>query len=232
VTPRGIARAVARWLPRGLPLPIVRGPLRGARWITGAAAGAGGGASIFVNLCEPEQLARAASLVTETSVCFDIGANAGLYTLLWARRARRVYAFEPAPRNVAMLYRTLALNRVTNVTILPWAVSATDGVAAFAEGDNVAVGRLDDFGSQPAATVTLDTFVATFRVVPTVIKIDVEGAEADVLRGAATVLAKHRPALLLSTHSRALTRTCLTALHAIGYRCEALTRDETEWACV
>jgi FkbM family methyltransferase len=228
---RSLLRAAARLIPPGLPLPILRGPLQGAWWISGAAAGTGGGLSILVNQAEPEQLARAASLVTPESICFDLGANAGLYTLLWAKRAKHVYAFEPSPRCVAALHRTLALNRVKNATILPWAVGDRDlRLAFFSEGENVALGRLDEQGEQPTIVVSVDEFAAAFKVQPDVLKIDVEGAEVDVLIGARVTL-DSRPAILLSTHTPALTDACLWRLKKLGYRCEALTPDETEWIC-
>jgi FkbM family methyltransferase len=231
MTRRGLARLAARALPRGVVVPILRGPLRGCWWITGAAAGTGGGAAILVNLTDPEVLAQAAALVTPASICCDIGANVGLFSLLWGRRARHVYAFEPLPRNVAYLHRTLALNRVRNVTILPWAVSAFDGPTALAPGADVARGHLDSCGAVPVMAITLDTFLAHYSIVPTLIKIDVEGAEVDVLKGALKTLAAHRPTLLLSTHSPSLTRTCCAMLQSAGYRCEALTADDSEWMC-
>ena len=64
----------------------------------------------------------------------DVGANVGYYTLIAARRVGpqgRVIAFEPVPRNVAFLHRHLALNRVTNVTILPVACAERQGVEDF-----------------------------------------------------------------------------------------------------
>ena len=72
------------------------------------------------NRCEPEQLAAAARLAGPGATCFDVGAQAGMYTLLFARSgADAVYAFEPLPRNIGVLSRAIALNRLTNVRIIP-----------------------------------------------------------------------------------------------------------------
>jgi hypothetical protein len=57
---------------------------------------------------------------------------------------------------------------------------------------------------------------------PNVIKIDVEGAEVDVLKGAQNLLAQHRPVLLLATHGPDVHRDSCAFLQSIGYRLESL----------
>jgi len=225
---RVVAATAFRLLPRGIPLPILAGPLRGSPWLLGAAAGEAGGASVLANLCEPEQLARAASLVGPGDVCFDLGANVGLYTLLMAKRAARVVAFEPVPRNIRYLHRMVELNRLDNVLIVPLAVSDREGVAALDPGENPTVGRLDDTGRQPVGTVTIDGFAARFGLSPTVLKIDVEGAELAVLRGAASLLRERRPRLLLSLHGDHMRDACTQLLNELGYRIEAVTGNGME----
>lgn len=204
-------------VPTGLAFPIVRGPLRGTRWITGAAAGEAKGLSVLVNASEPEQLACAAAEVTPGDVCFDVGANVGMYTALFARRAREVVAFEPFARNVAYLHRLVALNRFERVTIVPLAAGEGSGLASFSAGRNVAEGRLSGEGTIPVGVVSLDEFVARFGTAPTFMKIDVEGAEAEVLRGARSLLSARRPRLLLSTHGDAVRDECLSLLAGFGY---------------
>ena len=61
--------------------------------------------------------------------------------------------------------------------------------------------------------------------IPSFIKIDVEGAELLVLRGAERLLRRHRPTLVLSTHSDDLDRTCLERLSEFGYDVEHLESD-------
>lgn len=72
------------------------------------------------------------------------------------------------------------------------------------------------------SSITLDRFVADSGIVPDVIKIDVEGAELLVLRGARQVLAQHRPSLLLGVHPYWLprsdsTRDIFDLLESLGY---------------
>jgi FkbM family methyltransferase len=212
-----VFQLLAKLLPEGTAIPVVCGPLAGVRWIAGAAAGGAKGLSVVVNRSEPEQLACAAAEVTDLDVCFDVGANVGMYTALFARRARTVFAFEPSPRNLAYLHRLVALNGLQRVTIVPLAVAASTGLDAFGCGRNHAEGHLARDGTQPVATVSLDEFVSHYAVVPTLVKIDVEGAEADVLRGARRVLSSHRPRLLLSTHGQAVRDECFRILAECGY---------------
>ncbi|MEM7203764.1 MAG: FkbM family methyltransferase [Planctomycetota bacterium] len=209
---------LARLVPTGMALPILRGPLAGARWICGAAAGDGKGLSAVLHRLEAEQLEVAAAFTKPDSVCLDIGANVGLYTLLFARRGRHVYAFEPLPRNVRFLTKLVAINRLANVTVLPAAVMSRTCLTSFATGDNNALGKVDPDGAQPVVAVSCDEFVTELGVAPSVLKIDVEGAELAVFDGARRTFAEHRPALLLSVHGAYLRGQSLVTLERLGYR--------------
>jgi FkbM family methyltransferase len=161
-------------------------------------------------------------------VVYDLGANVGFYTLLAARLAgptARVVAFEPVPRNLGYLRRHIALNQCENVTVVAAAVSDRSGTARFRDGPAHTVGTLArdgggydgggyDGGGYDVEVVALDAYPGP---APRVIKIDVEGAEADVLRGASRLLQEVRPIVLLSTHSTALRRECLGLLRDADY---------------
>jgi methyltransferase FkbM-like protein len=79
---------------------------------------------------------------------------------------------------------------------------------------------------------TLDREVDELRLVPALIKIDVEGAELEVLKGAARVLEAHRPRLLISLHPRRLAQvgadceTVLAWLRAHRYRADVVGEDQ------
>ena len=121
----------------------------------------------------------------------DVGANVGAYALLfgqWARPGGHVFAFEPAPDAFEGLRRLVAANRLGDV-VTPVRAAASDvtGQAALlADGFSGANRLVRRPGVRPAMvqTVTIDDFCAREGIVPSVIKIDVEGAELDVLRGA------------------------------------------------
>jgi len=204
-------------LPDGLPLPVLRGPARGRRWLVGAAPGPLKGLSVIWNRSEPEQLRAAHRLSQGKRCCFDIGAHAGLYSLVFARHAEQVCAFEPWPPNISWLIRTLAWNNVSRVRVLPWAVSSRTGLHTFREGAHSSMGQLESSGTVPVFTVSLHDFIAQYGLEPELIKIDVEGAETEVLRGGMEFLRERRPALLLSVHGEERRRECLELVRELGY---------------
>jgi FkbM family methyltransferase len=144
----------------------------------------------------PEEYRAFREAVRPGATVLDVGANLGAYTLLfaaWAGPAGRVFAFEPAPESRAGLRKQLRLNQfVEQVEIVEAAVAGSVGMAAFtcdaASGANAL-----DVGSAPdaimVATTSLDAFCGTRGLNPDVIKIDVEGAELDVLKGGRATLA-------------------------------------------
>ena len=206
---------------------MLRGPLRGVKYIAGSAAGPAKGLSIVFNLTEPEQLEMARRKAPSEGICWDIGANVGLYTLLFSRCSKHVFAFEPLPRNIRYLARALEVNRVSNATIIPCAMSDCVGLSGFQRGANWAEGRLDSTGRQPVAVVSADTFAATYKVIPSLLKVDVEGAELSVLKGAQELLMHHKPMILLSTHGESRRVDCFELLKSMGYsRFEPLNGDE------
>jgi FkbM family methyltransferase len=134
----------------------------------------------------------------------DVGANVGAYTLLfadWVGARGHVYAFEPAAASRAGLARHVAINGLADrVTIRREAVSNTSGMRPFVElgtdgGNRIA--RPSDAHAIEVPAVSLDEFCGASRLLPDVIKIDVEGAELDVLRGARQTIARRGASLAL-----------------------------------
>ncbi len=112
-------------------------------------------------------------------------------------------------------------------------------------GDNAALGHLwcgdtevDTISVQDmtiVATITVDEIVSCTGLNPNVIKIDVEGAELEVLQGARNTLVNCKPRILLSVHSDSLRIKCLEYLSQYGYVCKPLGCDAliaTEWVAV
>ncbi|MGH9967621.1 MAG: FkbM family methyltransferase [Pyrinomonadaceae bacterium] len=144
------------------------------------------------------------------SVVYDLGANYGIHSLLFARLAKNsghVYAFEPIPEILTELHANVALNYFSNVTCLKLAVTDTTGSAFFARGNHVGAAHLsigtDDLeGLLSVATICLDDFVFKHNHrPPNFIKIDVEGGESRALTGGERVLNEYRPILLVDLHS-------------------------------
>ena len=207
----------SKFIPTGMRLLVIKGPLRGFRWITGAAVGEAKGLSVLINMAEPFQMDLAKNISSKSSICFDIGANVGLYTLLFARYSKNVYAFEPLPRNISYLYKTLEINKIKNAIIVPCAVADKNGLFWFQKGIDYSTGKLSDQGHQPMTCISLDEFIMKSNVIPNVLKIDVEGAEFRVIKGAKNLLLKYKPILFLSTHGEEIKNNCLSYLKQLNY---------------
>jgi FkbM family methyltransferase len=201
------------------------------RWVAGSAP-----SGAWLGRLEAEALADFTAHLDAETVVWDVGANVGLYTLAAAQHAARVVAFEPAPPNLAALMRHLSLNRIRNVEVVPAAVSNVDGTARLAAGDSPSEFRLADAGEQ-VPCVTLDGWRRTRGArLPRILKIDVEGAEGDVLDGGAQTILAARPRIYLAVHDGQHHR-CAERLRGWGYRMEVAGRapwtpDASEWIAV
>ncbi|MBM3503016.1 MAG: FkbM family methyltransferase [Alphaproteobacteria bacterium] len=147
------------------------------------------------------------------SVVFDVGAHVGIVTLCASAAIGpdgRLFAFEPAEGNLRYLRNHKALNDLKNVEVVDSLVGASplDAVefleSAGDSGLNTRAPRHFErkFVKRRRRQLTLDGFCDERGVLPSVVKIDVEGAEVDVLRGATKMIAASRPLIILSVHPR------------------------------
>ena len=211
---------VAKMIPTGMIIPVKSGPLKGKKWIAGAAAGTGKGLSVILNHSEQKMLNYIIGIISSSGtprVCFDFGANVGFYTLLFSMYADAVYSFEPFPRNLHYLVKLIEVNKLDNVHVIPAAVSSCSKISFFSKGENAALGRLNDKGTIPVLSITCDQFTEETGIIPDMIKIDVEGSELDLLHGAVKTLKKHHPSIILSIHGKELRRDCINFLRETGY---------------
>lgn len=177
--------------------------------------------------------------VREGDIVFDIGAHIGTYSLIAAVRigaTGRIVAYEPFDRTRAYLRTHLEWNGASDRALLrDVCCGAAAGVADFfygpgAEGMNGLL-PVSGFASTQVSVVTVDSEVINFGLAPTVMKIDVEGAEMDVLKGAEETLRSVRPRLFLSIHPEQLKAQgasesiILDWLAARGYACKVIARD-------
>jgi len=211
-----VRRLLAR-IPPDTVVRVVRGPLRGCRWVTGSAPH-----GAWLGRLEAQTLADFAAHVRPGSVVWDVGANVGLFTLTAARRTGptgHTVAFEPVPRNIAFLRRHLELNHCTNTTIVEAAVTSTTGRVRMAPGASPSEFAVRADGPLDVPCTTLDEWHAASPLgPPSVIKIDTEGAEAEVLQGATDVFRSARPRLYLAVHGDAVAARCRHLLDAWSYR--------------
>jgi len=143
---------------------------------------------------EEEFCARLAAAVRPGDVCFDVGAFRG-YTagVMALAGASKVIAFEPAPANQVAVRRVIELNAELPIELVEAAVGAEEGTIKITIHEDASMNFIgENTSGRPAVDVkmvTLDSMVASGALKsPQLLKIDVEGAEASVLRGAAKAL--------------------------------------------
>jgi FkbM family methyltransferase len=139
-------------------------------------------------------------------VFLDIGAHVGWYAIQAARAvgpSGQVVAIEPAPRNRLQLENNINLNGITNVTIVPQAVWSHAGKVKW-QGDSAESvwHKIDESsGIETVDAVTVDDLVRRFALNRVDwIKLDIEGAEVEVLKGAAQSIQRFHPALFIEVH--------------------------------
>jgi FkbM family methyltransferase len=132
----------------------------------------------------------------------DAGAHIGVYTLLAARRARRVIAFEPDPYNVAALRSNVAAARCQNTEIHAEAVADRTGRATFRAFRSTFSGSLlprevDEYRELETDVIRLDDALGERDLDDLVVKLDVEGAEPLALAGMRDITQRVRRLVLL-----------------------------------
>lgn len=159
---------------------------------------------------EPIATGHILNILKDDDIVLEVGANIGYYALIEARICDKIYAVEPHPENLDRLQRNIALNNFKNVIVQQGAFGASDGkIPLF-------VSNLSNWHSCRSAPksetdfievdcFTIDSF-AEANEVPTFIKMDVEGYELQVLRGAEKTLKSIRH-LFLELHGTILTRS-------------------------
>lgn len=197
--------------------PILVGPLRGCRWSLGSR---GKIARVLLGTYEPRVTSWFLENVSAGDSMFDVGANAGYYTVLGGRivgDSGQVVAIEPASANVHNLHNNVRTNQLTNVKVFQGAAGDKNGTVRFHDGAGTGTGHISKEGRSKIPMRSLDDLATAYDVVPTTLKIDVEGAELHVLRGATRLLTDAKPKILLSTHGQAVHERCLSLLCDYGY---------------
>jgi FkbM family methyltransferase len=169
------------------------------------------------------------------SASLDVGMNAGsyLYTAIGHRRpGATVVGFEPDEAMSSLVRRNIVRNDLHNVTIETCAVSAASGTAQLHRASSDQMHSLEPsflerisssvVGQEEVATVSIDDFVAERGLEPDLIKIDVEGHEATVIRGARSVLDDFRPTLIVELGSKSADGELFERLLRRGYSASLL----------
>lgn len=209
-------------------VPILATAARGKKWIFGS-----GPHSCWLGFNEYAQRRTLSREVAEGDVVWDIGANVGSYTILASTlvgQTGKVLAFEPLPVNIDYLKRHIRLNELKNVSVYDMAVYDRCGTVRFHVDEDRVLGCVDQqYGGLEVETANIDWLVGEGGVpVPDVLKIDVEGGELHVLKGATDVLSEKGPIVFLSTHGQEVKADCLDLLQSVGYELDPIDQSASE----
>jgi FkbM family methyltransferase len=153
----------------------------------------------FYGEYEPEITALFRRLVGPGSVVFDVGANAGYFSILSRELGATVHAFEPNPNVRALLSRSVSLGSGA-ITVVPAACSDRAGTMPLylSKPGNTGLTSLivPSERSLEVDVIALDEYAHRTRTRPSLVKIDVEGHEREVLVGAGDLLESARPIVI------------------------------------
>jgi FkbM family methyltransferase len=183
--------------------------------------------------------AKSWALIRPGGIVFDIGANIGIWAIAAARRVGTggaVHAFEPFAENFSRLTANIELNRALNIIPQQLALMDHPGSLKFfpSPNKNSGVGRVvaDDWKGPHCAVkaATLDDYCEQHAVASVdLLKLDVEGSEHFVLKGATRLLASKKPPTIIFEVERVMTlqlnylpEDLETFLHSFGYSIHAL----------
>lgn len=211
------------WKFPGIPWKVYLYSLRDLSWI------------IASDVSEPSIVAlfHTISQVTQPKIFWDIGANLGYYSwlLLSEDPAVKTYLFEPDPSNADCIRKTIEGANLSNARLFQFAASDKNGITDFAVDTlSGATGTLEihtnnfnemQYGTQSPIIqvnqIALDDLLAKgLLLAPDLIKIDVEGAEHRVLKGAQTTIENSQPILIIECLNEK-TKDFLTWLQKLGY---------------
>ena len=203
---------------------------------------------------ETTLLTALTKFVKKDGVFYDIGAHIGFYTCAWLHLGGSyTVAFEPTPYNQDIFLRTMEKNKYPEKTrLLPYALGDFDGQSnllvnqsssgssSMAYVENIG-GIRDQVNSlqyrfskkMPIAVKCLDNIIDDDKIPPPdVIKLDVEGAEYHVLRGARKILEKFRPVIFCEIHNIDAALMIGQYLSHLRYDIEILNNNNLQPICL
>ena len=206
-------------IPKDLVVPVLQGPLKGMRWIVGAQ-----NHGMWLGSYEVKKQIAISRMLKPGQIFYDIGANVGFFTLLGARcvgSSGRVVAVEPLRRNIDLIEKHIAINNISNVSVIEKALSDFVGKACFSV-DGHSTSKLSGKGQIAVEVTTLDELVEQLGSPPDILKVDIEGAEIHLLKGAANVLEKFQPVVFMAVHSNTIFYDLLDTVIRLKYEVKNL----------
>jgi len=224
---------------RSKSIPIMAGPLKGRHLPKVEALS---NLSMVFGRYEPQVVSALLSTLDPIKVAYDIGAHVGFITLVLAEGVGldgKVFAFEPAPENIALMQRLITQNSLQHkVSLIPIALADENGEQNLINWESSSMYFLEsalngrkacDCSSIHVATCTLDSFVfEQLNPPPDLIKIDVEGAEALVIKGGLRTLNVYSPKLIIEIHGPNNAQKTWSLLRRFDYSWNRLTGNGQE----
>ena len=160
---------------------------------------------------EEDVLAYFNEHITSKDVFFDIGANAGFFSLLANSKGAEVHAFEPFPDTFQLLKKNIEINGNT-IYGHEMAVSNQTGFRFMQGAGPSGYNKVSENGTVKVRTIRLDDF----PVIPTILKMDVEYHDLEAVKGAEQMLRKYKPTLVVECD------TSMDFLLGLGYKARLL----------
>jgi len=164
----------------------------------------------FLSHFEPKTSAFLRKNVSREDIVLDVGAHIGIHTIHLAKIAKFVYAIEPEPDNLKLLFRNIFVNNIEKkVSVLPYALSSINGLVNFCVSSESTGAHHILFNSKVGDTrhktilnvkaYTLDTLLLNILRLDhvDVVKIDVEGHELEVIKGAKEMFQRIPPRIIV-----------------------------------
>ncbi|MDP9173953.1 MAG: FkbM family methyltransferase [Planctomycetota bacterium] len=199
----------------------------------------------IIGTSEPDTQSAMQAHLKPGDAFWDIGCNVGFLTVIGARLVGSkgsVYSFDPIPNHVELTRHNAEVNKFDHVQVFQNAVASSAGKVKFAVAAIPSQSTLvaDGFTKEGATSIEVETVTVDQLVhekglrPPNVVKIDVEGAEVEVLRGMCNVLRERRPVIILDTHCTHV--ECAALLTEAGYWCGTTTDpdkavDQSQFFC-
>jgi FkbM family methyltransferase len=153
--------------------------------------------------------------ITQNDIFFDAGSNAGFYSLFARAKGAEVHAFEPFPDTFRLLQKNIHANGGT-IHGHETAVSNETGFGFMQGKGPSGYNKISERGTVKVKTLRLDDF----PVVPTIMKVDVEGHDLEAMQGAEQMLRKHKPILVVECD------TSMDFLLSLGYKATLLGKEK------
>jgi FkbM family methyltransferase len=188
----------------------------------------------WVGTCDIWERYHMGRLLSKDSVMFDVGTNFGLYALTLADQGpgATIHCFEPNPITYARLTRNISLNPMRNLRPHQLGLGDWEGTASVVNNNDTNSGAASLAEGKGALITTLDLFCEKNQIQRIdVMKVDVEGFEARLLKGGLRSIAQFRPTMQFELNPPALARggssvdEVLGLLKSLGYEFYELERD-------